>query len=40
MIDKRVIRDYLRLVGAFCFVWLYIPHVIVYLVGGGKKDIC
>ena len=40
MIDKRFIRDNLRLVGALLFSWLYIPHVIVYLLaGGGKKTL-
>ena len=34
--DKRFIRDNLRMLGAVCFFWLYIPHVIVYLWGGKK----
>lgn len=29
--DKRLIRDYLRLIGALFFVWLYIPHVLIFL---------
>ncbi len=31
--DKRKIRDLLRLLGAILFSWLYIPHL---LVGGGN----
>ena len=38
MMNKRKIRDCLRLFGAICFSWLYIPHFLVFLViGGGKK---
>lgn len=37
--DKRRIRDGLRLVGAICFAWLYIPHLTVYLSTGKKADI-
>ena len=35
--SKRIIRDNLRLLGAIVFFWLYIPHLILYLVG-WKKD--
>lgn len=37
--DKRKIRDILRLGGALCFSALYIPHIISYAVGGGKNHI-
>ena len=33
--DKRKIRDSLRLVGALLFCWLYIPHFLMYVLGGG-----
>lgn len=33
--DKRKIRDVLRLTGALLFSWLYIPHLIAFLVIGG-----
>lgn len=36
--DKRKIRDILRLIGSICFSWLYIPHIIAFtLIGGGKR---
>lgn len=35
--NKRKIRDGLRLIGALLFSWLYLPHLAVYAVGGGKK---
>lgn len=35
--NKRKIRDGLRLLGAVVFSWLYILHLIVYVIGGGKK---
>lgn len=42
--NKRKIRDSLRLMGAIVFGWLYIPHLLVYAMGGGKKvidsDLC
>lgn len=34
--DKRKIRDILRLTGAVLFFWMYIPHLII---GGGNKMI-
>ena len=37
--DKREIRDYLRLSKALIFSWLYIPHLLVYFVGGGRNII-
>ncbi len=33
--DKRIIRDSLRLAGALLFSWLYIPHLLVFMVIGG-----
>ena len=38
--DKRKIRDSLRLAGAMLFSWLYIPHLLVFMViGGGKREL-
>lgn len=33
--DKRKIRDSLRLAGALFFSWLYIPHLIAFFATGG-----
>ena len=34
--DKRKIRDSLRLAGALLFSWLYVPHFLVFMaIGGG-----
>lgn len=35
---KKVIRDILRLLGAFFFIFLYIPHLLIYTIG-NKKDL-
>ena len=35
--NKRKIRDSLRLFGAIVFSWLYIPHLVVYAILGGKN---
>lgn len=32
--NKRKIRDTLRLLGAIVFSWLYMPHLAVYAIGG------
>ncbi len=38
--DKRKIRDYMRLVWACLFFWLYIPHLVLYaMMGGGNSCI-
>lgn len=38
MMNKRKIRDILRLICSICFSWLYIPHIIAFtLIGGGKR---
>ena len=37
--NKRKIRDSLRLIGALFFFWLYIPHIVVYAFGGGRTII-
>ena len=37
--NKRVIRDYLRLAGSLLFCWLYIPHFVAYTVVGAKSKI-
>lgn len=36
IMDKRKIRDILRLGGALCFSVLYVPHLICYATGGDK----
>lgn len=33
---KRKLRDYLRLSFAVLFLWLYIPHLVVFFLGGSK----
>lgn len=33
--DKRKIRDRLRLIGAVLFSWIYIPHLCGYMLTGG-----
>lgn len=35
--NKRKIRDVLRLFGAIVFGGLYIPHLVIYALGGAKK---
>lgn len=35
--NKRKIRDVLRLFSAIIFSWLYIPHIAVYVFSGRKK---
>lgn len=37
--NKRIIRDYLRLAGAILFCWLYIPHLVAYAIVGAKSII-
>lgn len=37
--DKRKIRDSLRLAGALLFSWLYIPHLLVFMVMGDKRGL-
>ena len=37
--NKRVIRDCLRLAGSLLFCWLYIPHFVAYAVVGAKSKI-
>ncbi len=32
--NKKKIRDSLRLFGAVVFSWLYIPHLMIYVIGG------
>ena len=36
--DKRLIRDRLRLVGAVFFIWLYIPHLLFFYLKKDVKD--
>lgn len=35
--NRRKIRDGLRLFSAIVFSWLYIPHLVVYALGEGKR---
>lgn len=36
IMDKRKIRDVLRLLGALLFSLLYLPHILVFMaIGGG-----
>ena len=37
--NKRVIRDMLRLCNSLLFCWLYIPHIVAYAMGGVKNII-
>lgn len=38
--NKRIVRDFLRLFGVFIFFWLYLPHLVVFMIqGGGKQTI-
>ena len=37
--NKRKIRDLLRLISALCFSLIYMPHLICYAIGGGKNTI-
>ena len=36
--DKRKVRDSLRLIGSLLFSWLYIPHYLVFILIGGVKE--
>ena len=38
MNNKRKVRDLLRLIGAICFLVLYIPHLVCYALSGAKKN--
>lgn len=41
--NKRKIRDTLRLIGAICFAWLYIPHLFIYIMNDKSlidSDLC
>ena len=37
--NKRKIRDILRMLGALCFAFIYFPHIVVYALGGAKSKI-
>ena len=37
--NKRIIRDRLRLLGALLFFWLYIPHFTIFAMGGARKGL-
>lgn len=44
MIDKKHIRDYLRLISSILFCWLYLPHILILLYSPTRElvfsDIC
>lgn len=37
--DKRKIRDFVRLLLALLFSWLYIPHFAIYLIFAAKRTV-
>lgn len=37
--NKRKVRDSFRFIGSILFIWLYIPHIILYCLGWKKKAI-
>lgn len=37
--DKRKVRDSLHLIGSLLFSWLYIPHYLVFILIGGKRNL-
>lgn len=39
MVNKRKIRDTLRMIASIFFIWLYIPHILIYLFGENKSII-
>ena len=36
--NKRKIRDLLRLLSAILFFWLYVPHLVAYAMGRVKRQ--
>lgn len=36
--NKRKIRDLLRLLSVILFFWLYVPHLVAYAMGGVKRQ--
>lgn len=37
--NKRKIRDFLRLISALLFFWLYIPHIFLYVLSPRKRHL-
>ncbi len=37
--NKRNIRDYLRLGGAILFSFIYVPHILIWQMGGVKSEV-
>ena len=37
--NKRIVRDILRLAESLFFIWLYIPHLLVFTMIGGKRKV-
>ena len=35
--NKRKVRDGIRFIGSVCFSWLYIPHLLAFLIVGVEK---
>lgn len=36
--NKRIIRDFIRLTVSLMFCWLYLPHILIFAVCGGGKS--
>ena len=37
--NKRIIRDLIRLTASLMLCWLYLPHILIYAVCGGAANI-
>lgn len=37
--NKKKVRDYLRLITAMLWMWIYIPHICIYCFLVGKSAI-
>lgn len=35
--NKKAIRDSMKMLSSILFFWVYIPHLVIYLLGGGKS---
>lgn len=36
--DKRIIRDWMKLFGALIFLWLYVPHLMLFIIDVGEDN--
>lgn len=34
--NKKAIRDSMKMLSSILFFWVYIPHLVIYLLGGGQ----